>query len=67
MADIADLAQQEYEQMWRQINAERIRRLSLVGTESAKTCENCGKNIPEKRRKAVPGCTRCTTCQENID
>lgn len=32
--------------------------------ESAIECEDCGEQIPEARRQAVPGCTRCIECQE---
>ena len=32
--------------------------------ESAFECEDCGGRIPQKRRLAVPGCTRCVGCQE---
>lgn len=32
-------------------------------TISAETCEDCGDPIPEARRQAVPGCTRCVWCQ----
>lgn len=35
--------------------------------ESALECEDCGDAIPEQRREAVPGCTRCTACQEIFD
>ena len=27
-------------------------------------CEDCGEPIPEARRKAAPGCTRCLACQQ---
>ena len=27
-------------------------------------CDDCGDPIPEARRLAVPGCTRCMACQE---
>lgn len=30
-------------------------------------CEDCGEEIPEKRRQAVPGCTRCVKCQEQFE
>lgn len=26
-------------------------------------CEDCGEEIPEGRRLAVPGCTLCVTCK----
>ncbi|ACL05249.1 transcriptional regulator, TraR/DksA family [Desulfatibacillum aliphaticivorans] len=30
-------------------------------------CQDCGDPIPEARRKAVPGCTRCLDCQETYE
>jgi phage/conjugal plasmid C-4 type zinc finger TraR family protein len=27
-------------------------------------CEDCGEDIPEPRRQAIKGCTRCVWCQE---
>lgn len=30
-------------------------------------CEDCGCPIPAARRRAVPGCTRCVTCQQNFE
>ncbi|CRL65426.1 TPA: TraR/DksA family transcriptional regulator [Proteus mirabilis] len=30
---------------------------------SAFECEDCGREIPEKRRIAVMGCIRCADCQ----
>lgn len=30
-------------------------------------CLGCGEEIPEKRRQAVPGCTRCISCQEDFE
>ena len=30
-------------------------------------CEECGKKIPEARRKAVPGVRLCVDCQEAHD
>ncbi|MBL35927.1 MAG: hypothetical protein CMI10_13625 [Oceanospirillaceae bacterium] len=31
--------------------------------ESAEDCENCGIDIPQARRLAVPGCRFCVDCQ----
>ncbi|MCG8635432.1 MAG: TraR/DksA C4-type zinc finger protein [Desulfobacterales bacterium] len=31
--------------------------------ESRTECEDCGEDIPEARRKAVPGCVRCVNCE----
>lgn len=46
--------------------------LSRVGSsgparESLTHCEDCGEPIPEARRLAVPGCTRCRDCQEEFE
>ena len=30
-------------------------------------CVECGEEIPEARRKALPGVTTCVACQETID
>lgn len=35
--------------------------------ESLTKCVQCGAQIPEGRRKAVPGCQMCVTCQEIED
>ena len=31
--------------------------------ESNYECDDCGEPIPEERRQAAPGCTRCILCQ----
>ena len=35
--------------------------------ESAEECDECGEEIPEARRKALPGVRRCVSCQSQID
>jgi phage/conjugal plasmid C-4 type zinc finger TraR family protein len=45
---------------------ERARR-SLPRGESLMHCEDCGEEIPEKRRLAVPGVRRCVACQRELD
>lgn len=35
--------------------------------ESATECESCGTDIPEARRKAVPGCQLCVDCQSIME
>lgn len=32
--------------------------------ESAEFCEECGEEIPEERRKAIPGVQLCIFCKE---
>lgn len=34
---------------------------------SAEHCEDCGGDIPEERRAAVPGCQMCADCQGIIE
>jgi phage/conjugal plasmid C-4 type zinc finger TraR family protein len=29
-------------------------------------CEECGDPIPERRRKASPGCVYCVDCQQEL-
>ena len=45
---------------------ERARRALPVG-ESLTHCEDCGEEIPEARRQAVPGVRRCVACQSEAD
>lgn len=32
---------------------------------AATTCVDCDQPIPEARRQAAPGCTRCIACQSD--
>lgn len=56
------------EQIQDSINDEvnRARRTAACG-ESLLYCEECGEEIPEARRKAVPGVRLCIDCQEEAD
>jgi len=49
----------------------RVALLNVRGRAQAKPaaidCEDCGAKIPEKRRQAAPGCTRCVKCQEAFE
>ena len=42
-------------------------RSKLPQGESLKHCEECDKEIPEARRKAVPGVRLCINCQSERD
>ncbi|MCX8962729.1 TraR/DksA C4-type zinc finger protein [Erwinia psidii] len=61
MADMMDLVQQRTEEML-------ARNIALVThrpvTVSASFCEDCDSAIPEARRRAMQGVTRCVACQE---
>lgn len=35
--------------------------------ESAEFCEECGDEIPEERRKAIPGVQLCVFCKERAE
>ncbi len=54
---------QEQEELFRRkaINAARQHKSSTV---SSHRCIDCGKPIPEARRKAAPGCDRCVSCAQ---
>jgi phage/conjugal plasmid C-4 type zinc finger TraR family protein len=42
-------------------------RSKLPKGPSLKRCEDCGDDIPEARRKAVPGVRLCVACQQERD
>ena len=42
-------------------------RSNLPQGESLTSCEECGKEIPEARRTAVPGVRLCIQCQAELD
>ena len=42
-------------------------RRQLPEGDSLRHCEECGCEIPEARRKAVPGVRLCVQCQEEQD
>lgn len=67
MADFADQASHASEGLLADALAKRARDRMSAPAESATECEECGELIPEARRQAVPGCTRCIECQETYD
>lgn len=64
MSDQFDKAA-ELEQLQREIAIKRHRTLSPQ--QSARFCIDCGDEIPELRRRSVPGCVRCVTCQTVLE
>ena len=42
-------------------------RARMPSGESAETCVECGDDIPEKRRIALPGVKTCVACQSGRD
>lgn len=63
-AEIIDAAS-ELEELLREqaIAAHRIDRNAVSATH----CIECGDDIPQARREAVPGCRTCASCQEEIE
>ncbi|MFZ6687522.1 TraR/DksA family transcriptional regulator [Undibacterium sp. SXout11W] len=67
MTDIYDRATELEEQDRERALAEHAKRSAIAGKtveDSAKFCDDCGIDIPLKRRQAMPGCQRCVTCQQ---
>ncbi|CZZ70891.1 TraR/DksA family transcriptional regulator [Enterobacter hormaechei] len=64
MADIIDSAS-EIEELQRNtaLSAHRVNRNAV----SAERCGECGEDIPEPRRAAVPGCQTCASCQTDLE
>ena len=60
MADIADIANDYAE---RDLH-ERLRGRVQYQGQSQKECDDCGCEIPMRRREAVPGVRLCIDCQE---
>ena len=42
-------------------------RARMATGESAQYCDECGEEIPAKRREAVPGVRTCIACQQSRD
>ncbi len=64
MADIIDSASEiEWLQRNNALAAHRLNRNAV----SAEHCVECGEDIPEPRRTAVPGCQTCAECQGVIE
>lgn len=68
-----DLVDESTEYMQRTMKlhtAEIMAAVSVMqhGDASAvRTCVSCGELIPQKRVQAIPGCTRCVTCQQKFE
>lgn len=45
----------------------RRARSRMAKGESLRECEECGEEIPEARRRAVPGVRLCVECQADAD
>jgi len=61
MTDSMDIVQQRTDEMLARNIANIVNRAPAI---SASFCEDCDAPIPEKRRGAYLGVTRCVSCQE---
>lgn len=48
-------------------NAIQRRQLNQPAGKSRHRCIDCGDAIPQPRRDAVPGVTRCALCQADLE
>ncbi|MEQ5834198.1 TraR/DksA C4-type zinc finger protein [Marinobacter sp. NFXS9] len=65
MADKADIAGEYIEQELER--ALENRRTQPQPANDDPYCEECGFEIPAKRREALPGCATCVDCQQTIE
>jgi phage/conjugal plasmid C-4 type zinc finger TraR family protein len=61
MADSMDIVQQRTDEMLARNIANIVNRAPSI---SASFCEDCDVPIPDMRRRAYLGVTRCVSCQE---
>lgn len=59
--DEADIAQRNQEYL--EGLALKTQMAAIPRGEAFEECEACGEPIPQARRQAAPGCTRCLQCQ----
>lgn len=60
MADIIDKANDQADTL---LAIQVANRAQYIG-KSATHCAECDEPIPQRRREAVPGCTKCVECAE---
>jgi len=65
MSDVVDRANDEAEFFRERALADQAARVRA--SEASSLCADCGERIPEERRLAVPGASRCFECQEWIE
>lgn len=65
MSDSMDIVQGINEQFQTAALAEHQR--NRPTGPAATHCEDCGEEIPIKRRLAMPGCRRCIDCQTLLE
>jgi len=65
MADAADVAG-EYTERWLEGALAAMAKQQTEDALSRFFCIDCDDAIPAGRREAVPGCERCTECEEVV-
>jgi phage/conjugal plasmid C-4 type zinc finger TraR family protein len=65
MDDVDD--SQKAERLYRQEALGNMTQVGHPGFVSLYVCIECGEDIPERRRKAIPGCRLCAACQAELD
>lgn len=66
MADIADQADDHITKEL-ELAIRAARGVMPPDTRSAEDCESCGMAISSARQLAVPGCTMCTDCADEVE
>jgi len=61
MSDEADIAAENQQRL--NDAALALRQEAAAERDSAEYCAECDDPIPERRRQAIPGVTRCVECQ----
>jgi phage/conjugal plasmid C-4 type zinc finger TraR family protein len=68
MPDQFDEAQRVAEMQLGDALAAHHRRVNEIrATHGLAECAECGEEIPQKRREAVPGCRLCVGCQTKFE
>lgn len=65
MADVADVANDALQHNTE--TAVAALRARWARSKGAEECEECGADIPEPRRKALPWATTCVECQSLLE
>lgn len=63
----AELIDAANEQVEHNLQIALANRRTFSNAVSATHCTDCDDDIPELRRVMVPGCQRCSSCQEDSE
>lgn len=63
----AELIDAANEQVEHNLQIALANRRTFSNAVSATHCTDCGDELDERRREAVPGCQRCASCQEDSE